>query len=79
MKKRLNENDLVKKLVDFLKDEKKELNERLDNSLSHFDFEKCIEMRGAFTELRRICKILDIAFDYSTDFEKEVAVDERWK
>ena len=79
MKKRLNENDLVKKLVDFLKDEKKELNERLDDSVRHFDFEKCIEMRGAFTELRRICKILDIAFDYSTDFEKEVAVDERWK
>lgn len=74
MKKKLNENDLINKLVECLKEEKKELNERFENAVIHHDYAKCIEMRGAFTELRRICKELDITFNLDNKLEIEVGI-----
>ena len=60
-----------KEIIKILKDEKKILEDRLDNSIKHFHFEDCVKMQSALIELKRICKLLDLEREVEVDEEKD--------
>ena len=59
----------LEEIIKRLKNEKKVINERLDSSIRSFNFADCIKMQSALTELRRICKLLNL--------ESEIEIDEK--